>query len=431
MRSRIESASIYQQSLRCMPGGVSSPVRSFKGLNMEPMIACRGKGDHIWDADGHAYIDYCLGWGSLMLGHAPETVVTAAIEQMNRGSSFGIATPYELELANKIKTHLPSIEKIRFVSSGTEATMSAIRLARGYTSRSKVVKFIGHYHGHAVCLLIEAGSGVTDLPKATSAGIPEDMVRHTICLPFNEIETCRDYLRQNGDSIAAIILEPIAANMGVVPADWAFVQMLRQESAALSIVLIFDEVVTGFRVGLGGAQAYYGIVPDLTCLGKIIGGGFPVAAFGGKSDIMDHLAPMGDVYQAGTLSGNPVAMCAGYATLCALEQEGFYEALAKKTQLLTDPIEHWIEQNDARACLNRMGSMFTLFLGPQEVKSKADLQALSLPRFRALFTDLFEQGIYPPPSAYEAWFVSSAHTEEHLLTTRDVILSFLKSEGSL
>ena len=390
--ARPKSDAIYTASLERMPGGVNSPVRAFKGLDMTPMIVERGKGDTIWDVDGNAYIDYCLSWGPLILGHAPDAVVRRACEQMERGSSFGIATPYEFLLAEKIHTHLPTLEKLRFVSSGSEATMSAIRLARGYTGRNILVKFSGHYHGHSDCLLIQAGSGVTHLPKATSKGIPDSVIQHTVCLPFNDIETCRSYIRSHPD-IAAVILEPVAGNMGVVPAEQEFIDMLRQETAACGALLIFDEVITGFRVGLNGAQGLYGIEPDLTCLGKVVGGGYPVAAFGGKKEIMDLIAPLGAVYQGGTLSGNPVAMCAGLETLSQVEQEGFYEALEKKTRLLTDPIEHYIEQNNLNAVLTRVGSMFTLFFGVSQVSGKEDLAHLDEARFKAFFHYLFERGI--------------------------------------
>jgi glutamate-1-semialdehyde 2,1-aminomutase len=422
---REKSSEIYAKSCERMPGGVSSPVRAFKNLAIPPLVVEKGRGERIEDVDGNSYIDFCMSWGALILGHADPKIVKSAYEQMERGSSFGTSTPYELQLAEKIQRHLPSMEKLRFVSSGTEATMSAIRLARAYTRRNLIVKFSGHYHGHSDCLLIQAGSGVNHLPQATSEGIPSSVIQHTACLPFNEIEACRSFLRSQRD-LAAIILEPVAGNMGVVPAERDFMAMLREETAALGALLIFDEVITGFRVGLRGAQSDYGIQPDLTCLGKVIGGGYPVAAFGGKNAIMDLMAPLGPVYQAGTLSGNPVAMCAGLETLRQIEQEGFYEELERKTRSLTDPIQHFLEQRNIPAVLNRYGSMFTLFFGVEEVKSREDLARLDEARFKALFHNLFERGIYPPPSAYEAWFISSAHSEESLIYVRDAILNFLK-----
>lgn len=278
---RPQTEALYLESCALMPGGVNSPVRAFKDLDMTPIMVKAGKGDTIWDVDDHAYIDFCQGWGSLILGHAPDHVVAIATEQLSRGSSFGIATPYEKDLAKIITKHLPSIESLRFVSSGTEATMTAIRLARGYTDRSVIIKFNGHYHGHSDSLLIKAGSGVNYLPEASSKGIPKELVKLTVSLPFNDIKTCREFIRSN-DDIAAVLLEPVTGNIGVVPAKREFLEMLREETAKKGIVLIFDEVITGFRVGLNGAQGHYNIVPDLTCLGKVIGGGFPAAAFGGK-----------------------------------------------------------------------------------------------------------------------------------------------------
>jgi glutamate-1-semialdehyde 2,1-aminomutase len=388
-----------------------------------------GKGDTLYDVDGHAYIDYCCAWGSLILGHSPPNVIHAAQEQMARGSSFGIATPYEHAFAFKIMHHFPSIEKIRFVSSGTEAGMTVVRLARGFTGRSLIVKFNGHYHGHCDSLLIQAGSGVTHLPQASSHGVPHELVQHTVSLPFNDTDTCRRFLREHPE-VAAVIVEPVTGNMGVVPAEKEFLQMLREETARTSALLILDEVITGFRVSLNGAQGLYGITPDLTCLSKIIGGGFPVGAFGGRREIMDALAPLGNVYQAGTLSGNPVAMLAGLATITALEQPRFYESLEEKTRLLTDPIQEVIRERNLNLCLNRVGSMLTLFFGVKEVKRKEDLHSLDLEQFQNFFHFLFQRGIYISPSAYEAWFVSSSHTDEHLLYTRDVILEFLNREYS-
>ncbi|MBI3236099.1 MAG: glutamate-1-semialdehyde 2,1-aminomutase [Chlamydiales bacterium] len=424
LRERPQSQSIHKKSLERMPGGVSSPVRSFLGVGIDPMVVERGKGDTIWDVDGNAYIDYCLSFGPLILGHAREEVVQAAFQQMQKGSSFGIATASEWELAEKIHRHMPHLEKIRFVSSGTEATMSAIRLARGYTGKNTLVKFSGHYHGHSDGLLIQAGSGVFGLPTATSRGIPDSVIQHTVSLPFNDIETCRSYIRTHPD-LAAVILEPIAGNMGVVPAEKPFIEMLREETQKIGALLIFDEVITGFRVGLQGAAHLYQVTPDLTCLGKVIGGGYPVAAFGGKEEIMDLIAPLGGVYQAGTLSGNPVAMRAGLKTLSLLEKEGFYEDLENKVALLTQPIQEFLKKRDLPAVLNRAGSMFTLFFGIKQAKNREDLNSLDEGLFRAFFRHLFENGIYIPPAAHEASFISSAHTQEHLLHTRDIIFSFL------
>ncbi len=385
---------------------------------MTPLIATRGEGAYVWDADEHRYIDYCGSWGALIAGHAHPAVVQAAFEQMKQGSTFGMATPYEHRLAEKICRHLSSIEKIRFVSSGTEATMSALRVARGATGRQTIVKFIGHYHGHSDALLVRAGSGTLQLnPEASSKGVPNDFVRHTLCLPFNDLSTCRQVLQSRND-LAAVILEPIAGNMGVVPADPDFMSMLREETARRGIVLIFDEVITGFRVGLKGAQGLYGITPDLTCLGKIIGGGFPAAAFGGRADLMNHLAPLGEVYQAGTLSGNPVAMRAGIATLEIIEQPGFYEALEKKTSQLTYALRKKMADENLVGCVTQVGSMFTPFFGMPALKQ---LTPLNQDLYAHFFKGLFSQNIYFAPSPYEANFLSSAHTSEQLDETIEVI----------
>jgi glutamate-1-semialdehyde 2,1-aminomutase len=423
MTDRPNSEAVHLHSCTLMPGGVNSPVRSFKDLDMTPLIVSRGKGDTIWDVDGYRYTDFCCSWGALILGHAHESVVRAASEQVAKGSSFGIATPYEKECAHKIIEYFPSIDKLRFVSSGTEASMSAIRLARGYTGRSLIVKFDGHYHGHSDALLISAGSGVTNLPRSTSLGVPKECIQHTISLPFNDLEGCRSFLRATED-IAAVILEPVAGNMGVVPAKKDFLEMLREETEKKQIVLIFDEVITGFRIGLRGAQGLYEIDPDLTCLGKIIGGGFPAAAFGGKKEIMDALAPLGAVYQAGTLSGNPVAMCAGLETLRHVEQNGFYADLEEKTIEFLAPLRQAIHAKNLPVAIQSAGSMFTLFFGPAKIESKADLKSLDVELFKRFFQYLFQRGIYISPSAYEAHFLSSSHTDEHLRQTQRAILDF-------
>ncbi len=404
--NRDKSRAIFEASQEKIPGGVNSPVRSFPGLAMTPLIAARGQGPYVWDADDHRYIDYCNSWGSLILGHAHPVVVQAAFEQLKNGSSFGMATPYEEAIARKICHHLPSIEKIRFVSSGTEATMSALRVARGATGKPTIIKFIGHYHGHSDGLLVRAGSGVLQLnPEASSKGVPSDFVKHTLCLPFNDLETCRQVLRSR-DDIAAVILEPIAANMGVVPGNRDFMQMLREETARKGIILIYDEVITGFRVGLKGAQGYYGITPDMTCLGKIIGGGFPAAAFGGRADLMNHLAPLGEVYQAGTLSGSPVAMCAGLATLCELEKTGFFENLEKKTTQIVNVLRETIPGH-----VTQVGSMFTPFFNEPGLYAR-------------FFKHLFAHHVYFAPAPYEANFLSSAHTQDDLDETIQAIRHF-------
>ncbi len=431
MRARPKSLEIYERLCEVIPGGVNSPVRSCKNMNQPPLVAERGLKDLIYDADGHTYIDYCGSWGTLIHGHSHPQIVHAAQSRLAMGSSFGITTKIEEELARYIVTLMESIEKIRFVSSGTEATMSAVRLARGFTKRELIIKFAGNYHGHADFFLVQAGSGVAGfLPQASSIGIPEDMVKNTICLPYNDTDTCRKMLRdpENRGRIAAVILEPIAGNMGVIPAKQEFIEMLRKETAEIGALLIFDEVITGFRVGLKGAQEIYGVRPDLTTLGKVIGGGFPAAAFGGRRDVMDCLAPIGHVYQAGTLSGNPVAMEAGLQALKLLNQKGFYDELLRKTNLLLRPIIDYLNSSQKNACIQQVGSMFTLFLGLKQVNHFDDTKLLDNQAFAKLFRFLFSQGIYIPPLHIEAWFVSMAHSDDHLNYTRDLIIDFLERE---
>jgi len=428
---REKSESIYRKSCAAIPGGVNSPVRAFGGLGISPLIVQSGKGDLIQDVDGYSFIDYCLSWGPMILGHAYPAVVNAVCRQMAKGSSFGIATEAELKLAEKIRSFFPSIEKIRFVSSGTEATMTAIRIARAYTDRPKIIKFIGHYHGHHDALLVQAGSGVSHLnPTATSKGVFPGAISDTLLFPFNDLETLRFFFHTHpmASQVAAVIVEPVAGNMGVVPPEPGFLEMLREETARIGALLIFDEVMSGFRVAPGGAQQLFQINPDLTCLGKVIGGGFPVAAVGGKASIMDRLAPLGEVYQAGTLSGNPVAMEAGLATLSELEKVGFYDDLFAKTDRLVKPIQDAIERVQANACVQKVGSMFTLFLGCRQVKNREDAAQLNQNLFAKLFRFLFEDGVYIPPSSQEAWFLSSAHTEEHIDATSCLIVNFIEKE---
>lgn len=424
------SEKIYQRLCEVIPGGVNSPVRACTGLGMAPLVADYGKGDLIVDCDGHAYVDYCGSWGALIHGHAHPDILTSVQQRMMKGTTFGVTTPVEEAIARKVTELVPSIEKVRFVSSGTEATMSAVRLARGATKRDWIIKFIGHYHGHADFFLVQAGSGVAELSSTSSSlGIPHELIQHTICLPFNDIAIVRRVLSdaRYNNNIAAVILEPIAGNMGVVPASPDFIQMLREETEKIGALLIFDEVITGFRVGLGGAQALYQVTPDLTCLGKIIGGGFPAAAFGGRKELMDHLAPLGPVYQAGTLSGNPVAMEAGLQALKMLERPGFYQELQDKADRITQPVKQFVSDRKLDACLQQVGSMFTIFLGRRHVDNMADALAGDKTRYAHFFKHLFERGFYIPPFQYESWFVSSAHTVPHLEKTRDAILAFLST----
>lgn len=418
---------IFERARKVIPGGVNSPVRAFASVGIAPMIAVSGKGDLVRDADGKEYIDFCGSWGPLILGHAHPEIVKAAQEQIALGSSFGIATDVEERLASEIVRLIPSIEKIRFVNSGTEATMTAIRIARGATGRDKIVKFAGHYHGHSDCLLVQAGSGVHFLnSSASSKGVPAGAVADTIVLPFNDLNALKLFFQtEMSKQVAGVILEPVAGNMGVVPPIDGFLETLRDETKRCGALLIFDEVITGFRVGLRGAQGLYGIDPDLTCFGKVIGGGFPVAAVGGKGWIMDCLAPIGQVYQAGTLSGNPVAMRVGLEMLAHVQCPGFYEDLERKAARFAAPIEEAIVKTGVDACLQRVGSMMTLFWGTKKVRFKDDLAKLDSAAFSRYFRYLFGRGIYMPPAAQEALFISSAHTEEHLDYVAETIASLM------
>lgn len=428
MSNRMRTQKTFTDLCKIIPGGVNSPVRSCSAMGQLPMIVDYAKEDKLTDVDGRSYIDYCGSWGALIHGHAHPEILKAVQARMNKGTSFGITTPIEGELANEIINLFDSVDKIRFVSSGTEATMTAARLARGFTKRDLIIKFSGNYHGHADFFLVQAGSGVFNLsPSSSSAGIPDEIVKHTLCLPYNDIEACRKTFHnpELKNRIAAVIIEPIAGNMGVVPATFEFIRFLREETQKIGALFIFDEVITGFRVGLKGAQDYFKVKPDITCFGKIIGGGFPVAAFGGRRDIMDCLAPLGPVYQAGTLSGNPVAMEAGLQSLRLLQKPGFYEELQRKTDLLLNPIQEVIKKRNLSACIQRIGSMFTIFFGKKEIKNMEDAKQLDQELFARFFRHMFDRGIYVPPSPHEAWFISQAHKDENLVKTREEILSFL------
>lgn len=423
---RERSDKIYARSCRVIPTGVNSPVRAFPGLLQTPLVVESGFGDKIVDVDGFTYIDFCCSWGALIHGHAHPRIVEAAQRRVAMGSSFGITTAIEATLAELLVENVPSLEKVRFVSSGTEATMSAVRLARGFTGRDLIVKFSGNYHGHADGFLVQAGSGLVGLNSTSSSGgVPEEAVKNTVCLPYNDLEACREFFQEYGEKIGAVIVEPIAANMGVVEPEGDFLRMLREETEKSGALLIFDEVVTGFRVNLGGAQTLYEIEPDLSCFGKIVGGGFPAAAFGGRAEIMDYLAPNGPVYQAGTLSGNPVAMEAGSQAVLLCMQREFYETLEQRTNLITEPLREVIEKKGLDLCLHQVGSMFTLFFGVREVKNLDDAKKCDLEQFNRFFQTLFQKGIYIAPSQFEANFVSSAHSVENLIYTRDCILEAL------
>jgi glutamate-1-semialdehyde 2,1-aminomutase len=426
MKSMKQSEKLYDQLCNIIPGGVNSPVRAFKEIGIKPMVVDRGEKDCIYDIDGNEFIDYCGSWGALIHGHSHPQIIQAVQERMKKGTTFGITTAIEEKIASKIVGLIDSVDKIRFVCSGTEATMTAVRLARGFTGRQIIVKFDGNYHGHADFFLVRAGSGVANLSSSSSSkGIPDDVVKHMVSLPYNDEETVRAFLKKN--EVAAVILEPIAGNMGVVPAFPKFIDTIREETTKQKALLIFDEVITGFRVALRGGQFIYGVTPDLTCFGKVIGGGFPAAALGGRREIMDCLAPLGPIYQAGTLAGNPLAMEAGFQSVHMCETNDFYENLQKKTDLITKPVQEHIKNKNLNICLQQKGSMFTIFFGRKEVRNQEEAKGTNSKEFVAFFKYMYENGIYIPPSQHEAWFVSTAHEDEHLEKTKDLILSYLKT----
>ncbi len=412
------SADLFQEACRYIPGGVNSPVRAFRGVGGEPIFMARAKGAHVHSADGRRFIDYVGSWGPMILGHADDGVVDAVTRVAAHGLSFGAPTELETELARKVVELVPSIELVRFVSSGTEATMSAIRLARGFTGRDTIVKFEGCYHGHADSLLIKAGSGALTLGVPSSPGVPAELAAHTVTLDYNDSDQVRELFARMGNRIACIIVEPVAGNMNCIPPAAGFLQALRAACDASGALLIFDEVMTGFRVALGGAQQLYGIRPDLTTLGKIIGGGMPVGAFGGRRDIMERLAPLGPVYQAGTLSGNPVAMAAGLATLERIADAQFHTRLAVATRRLVQGFEAAAAQAGVPLSTNQVCGMFGLFFtarGP--VQSYAQATACDIEQFKLFFHAMIGEGVYLAPSAFEAGFVSAAHTDAILEET--------------
>jgi len=409
-----KSEVLYKKSQDVFAGGVNSPVRSFKGVGGVPRFIARGQGAYLWDADGQRYIDFCNSWGATILGHAPTAVTSAVNRTARKGLSFGAPTELELELGLLIQKAFPSMSRLRLVSSGTEAVMSAIRLARAATQREVIVKFAGCYHGHVDSLLVKAGSGALTLSTPDSAGIPAALAQRTRVLPYNDVEAARDLFRREGQSIAAVIVEPIAANMGVVPPRPGFLEELRTLTTANGTLLIFDEVITGFRLTFGGAQTLYKITPDLTCLGKIVGGGMPLAAYGGRRDIMDWVAPLGPVYQAGTLAGNPVAVASGIATLSYLKSRSPYKALDQLTAWFTEEIEDLAREIGLSVRVNRMGSMWTLFFNNAPVVDLTSVQRSNAPLYATFFHHLLERGVYFPPSAFEASFITTAHTRSIL-----------------
>ncbi|MGE5838595.1 MAG: glutamate-1-semialdehyde 2,1-aminomutase [Deltaproteobacteria bacterium] len=412
-----KSRRLFQEARTLIPGGVNSPVRAGKAVGMDPPFISRAKGCHLWDVDRKRYVDYVCSWGPMILGHSHPGVVKALQERAPKGTSYGAPTELEVEMARKIVSMVPSIEMVRMVNSGTEATMSAVRLARGFTCREKIIKFEGCYHGHADSLLVSAGSGVATFAIPGCPGVPADLAGHTISLPFNSLDAVVQTMENYGPQIAAIIVEPVPGNMGVVLPKPGFLKGLRGLTANYGSLLIFDEVISGFRVGPGGAQALYGITPDLTCLGKIIGGGLPVGAYGGKKSIMQSMAPEGNIYQAGTLSGNPLAMAAGLATLKELEKGKIYQTLEQKGKMLFTGLEEAAKSAGVDVVVNWIGSMGTLFFTKEAVTDFDSAKKGDQQLFRSFYAGMLEQGIYLAPSAYEAWFVSAAHDSGSLQKT--------------
>ncbi len=413
-----QSDNLFEQACRVIPGGVNSPVRAFNGVGGTPVFFERAEGALMFDVDGKSYIDYVGSWGPMICGHANPEIIDSVVETVRKGLSFGTPTRAEVELAEQICDVMPNLDLVRMTCSGTEATMSAIRLARGFTGRDKIVKFEGCYHGHADSLLVKAGSGALTMGVPNSPGVPEALAQNTITLEYNNSDQVRQVMAEIGHEIACIIVEPVAGNMNCVPPLDGFLQSLRDSCDASDSVLIFDEVMTGFRVGLTGAQGLYGIKPDLTTLGKVIGGGMPVGAFGGKREIMNHIAPLGPVYQAGTLSGNPVAMAAGLKNLEIIKREGFYEALSTKTEQLVNGILDAAKASNISMQANRVGAMFGLFFTDQPQVSRFEhVTQCDVERFKRFFHGMLAQGINLAPSAFEAGFVSSAHTDEQIQST--------------
>ncbi len=421
---------LFDMAKHVIPGGVNSPVRSFSGVGGTPVFVDHAAGAYIYDADGRGYVDYVGSWGPMILGHAHPEVIDCVKKAAEKGLSFGAPTEIETQMAQRVCELMPSIELVRMVSSGTEATMSAIRLAKGYTHRAKIVKFEGCYHGHSDALLVKAGSGALTFGVPSSSGVTEAVARDTLTLPYNDSQAVHDLFKHIGDEIACIIVEPVAGNMNCVPPAEGFLETLREICDQYGAVLIFDEVMTGFRISLQGAQGYYHVKPDLTTLGKVIGGGMPVGAFGGRHDIMTHLAPLGSVYQAGTLSGNPVAMAAGLKTLELIAKPNFYDELSAKTAQLTEGLKSVAKGMDVPLTTNQVGGMFGLFFTPEEkVSTFAQVMACDQAYFKRFFHGMLDEGIYLAPSAFEAGFVSAAHdahTLEKTLAAAEIVFAELK-----
>ena len=424
--SGARSKKLFEEAKKHIPGGVNSPVRAFRSVGGEPLFIKKAKGSKIYDADGKTYIDYVLSWGPMILGHAHPRVTAALKKAIANGTSFGAPTELEITLARMVEKAFPSIEMVRMVSSGTEATMSAIRVARGYTRRDKIVKFEGGYHGHGDSLLVKAGSGVATFGLPDSPGVPADLAKLTITIPYNDLEAFKNIASREGEQIACIIVEPVAGNMGCVPPEPGFLEGLRRVCDQYGIILIFDEVMTGFRVAYGGAQQLYKIKPDMTCLGKVIGGGLPVGAFGGRRDIMENVAPIGPIYQAGTLSGNPLAMTAGIETLKLLSKPGVYKTLEKSSADLEKGLRAAAQEAGIPTTFNRVGSMFTAFFTDRKVKDFASAKTADTARFGKFFLSMLKNGVNLAPSQFEAAFMSLAHTRADINKTIDAARKSLK-----
>ncbi|ACC69812.1 glutamate-1-semialdehyde 2,1-aminomutase [Paraburkholderia phymatum] len=418
---------LFERAQKTIPGGVNSPVRAFRSVGGTPRFIERAQGAYFWDAEGKRYIDYIGSWGPMIVGHVHPEVLEAVQRVLSKGFSFGAPTEAEIEIAEEICKLVPSMEQVRMVSSGTEATMSALRLARGFTDRSRIVKFEGCYHGHADSLLVKAGSGLLTFGNPTSAGVPVDIAKHTTVLEYNNVAALEEAFSAFGNEIASVIVEPVAGNMNLVRATPEFLGALRRLCSEYGSVLIFDEVMCGFRVALGGAQQLYGIRPDLTCLGKVIGGGMPAAAFGGRRDIMAHLAPLGGVYQAGTLSGNPIAVAAGLKTLQLIQAPGFYDALSRRTTRLVQDLTEAAREAKIPFTADSVGGMFGLYFSESVPASFAEISRCDVPRFNAFFHKMLDAGVYFAPSAYEAGFVSSAHDDATVEATIEAARGAFKS----
>ncbi len=415
--NRSNSSRLFPLAQKVMPGGVNSPVRAFNAVGGDPLFIRSASGSHITDVDGNEFIDYVGSWGPLIFGHAHPKIVSAITRQAQLGTSYGASTELEIQLAEKVVKAVPSVDVVRMVNSGTEAVMSALRLARGITGRDKIVKFEGCYHGHGDSLLVKAGSGLMSLGIPECPGIVSSLAEKTLNLPYNDIDQVRELFDKEGQEIAALIVEPVGGNMGVVPPEPGFLEALREVTQKAGALLIFDEVITGFRLSLGGAQKLFGVNPDITCMGKIIGGGLPVGAYGGSREIMDHISPVGSVYQAGTLSGNPLAMAAGNEMIDLLSQDGVYESLEQKSEKLCEGLKKNVEALGIQAQFTRVGSMFSMFFTDQKIINFDSVKSCNTDFFKKYFNGLLEEGIYIAPSQFEAGFMSAVHTDEEISLT--------------